>query len=75
MACTALRHFQEGPKATAFNPRAVAAMERCGLKIVADDRLRPIHATGLLTTILPLHRFASRRPTAILRIRAPDTVP
>lgn len=29
--------FSGGTEATAFNPRAVAAMERCGLKIVADD--------------------------------------
>ena len=29
--------FSGGTEATAFNPRAVAAMQRCGLKIVADD--------------------------------------
>lgn len=28
--------FSGGTEATAFNPRAVAAMQRCGLKIVAD---------------------------------------
>jgi arsenate reductase len=29
--------FSGGTEATAFNPRAVAAMQRCGLKIIADD--------------------------------------
>jgi arsenate reductase len=29
--------YSGGTEATAFNPRAVAAMHRCGLKIVADD--------------------------------------
>ena len=29
--------FSGGTEATAFNPRAVAAMQRCGLKIVAED--------------------------------------
>lgn len=29
--------FSGGTEATAFNPRAVAAMQRCGLKIVAID--------------------------------------
>src|SRR6056297_562358 len=29
--------FSGGTEATAFNPRAVAAMQRCGLKIVADE--------------------------------------
>ncbi len=29
--------FSGGTEATAFNPRAVAAMQRCGIKIVADD--------------------------------------
>lgn len=29
--------FSGGTEATEFNPRAVAAMQRCGLKIVADD--------------------------------------
>jgi arsenate reductase len=29
--------FSGGTEATAFNPRAVAAMQRCGLKIAADD--------------------------------------
>ncbi len=29
--------FSGGTEATAFNPRAVAAMQRCGLKIVAND--------------------------------------
>lgn len=29
--------FSGGTEATAFNPRAIAAMQRCGLKIVADD--------------------------------------
>jgi arsenate reductase len=29
--------FSGGTEATAFNPRAVAAMQRCGFKIVADD--------------------------------------
>lgn len=29
--------FSGGTEATAFNPRAVAAMQRCGLKIVPDD--------------------------------------
>ena len=29
--------FSGGTEATAFNPRAVAALQRCGLKIVADD--------------------------------------
>lgn len=29
--------FSGGTEATAFNPRAVAAIQRCGLKIVADD--------------------------------------
>ncbi len=29
--------FSGGTESTAFNPRAVAAMQRCGLKIVADD--------------------------------------
>ncbi|TWU07424.1 protein-tyrosine-phosphatase [Allorhodopirellula heiligendammensis] len=29
--------FSGGTEATAFNPRAVVAMQRCGLKIVADD--------------------------------------
>lgn len=29
--------FSGGTEATAFNPRAVAAMERCGLTITADD--------------------------------------
>jgi arsenate reductase len=29
--------YSGGTEATAFNPRAVAAMQRCGLKIVADD--------------------------------------
>ncbi|MCC6510727.1 MAG: protein-tyrosine-phosphatase [Pirellulaceae bacterium] len=32
-----LETFSGGTEATAFNPRAVAAMQRCGLKIVADD--------------------------------------
>lgn len=30
--------FSGGTEATAFNPRAVAAMQRCGIKITADDR-------------------------------------
>jgi arsenate reductase (thioredoxin) len=29
--------FSGGTEATAFNPRAVAAMQRCGLRIVADN--------------------------------------
>ncbi len=29
--------YSGGTEATAFNPRAVAAMQRCGLKILADD--------------------------------------
>jgi len=29
--------YSGGTEATAFNPRAVAAMQRCGLKIVADE--------------------------------------
>ncbi|MBA2112886.1 protein-tyrosine-phosphatase [Bremerella alba] len=29
--------FSGGTEATAFNPRATAAMQRCGLKIIADD--------------------------------------
>lgn len=29
--------FSGGTEATAFNPRAVAALQRCGLTIVADD--------------------------------------
>lgn len=29
--------FSGGTEATAFNPRAVAALQRCGLRIVADD--------------------------------------
>ncbi|MDX1928039.1 MAG: protein-tyrosine-phosphatase [Pirellulaceae bacterium] len=29
--------YSGGTEATAFNPRAVAAMQRCGLKIIADD--------------------------------------
>lgn len=29
--------YSGGTEATALNPRAVAAMQRCGLKIVADD--------------------------------------
>lgn len=29
--------FSGGTEATAFNPRAVAAMQRCGLKIIVDD--------------------------------------
>jgi arsenate reductase len=29
--------FSGGTEATAFNPRAVAALRRCGLKIVAED--------------------------------------
>ncbi len=29
--------FSGGTEATAFNPRAVAAMQRCGLRIEADD--------------------------------------
>jgi len=29
--------FSGGTEATAFNPRAVAAMRRCGLKIIADE--------------------------------------
>ena len=29
--------FSGGTEATAFNPRAVAAMQRCGLQIIADD--------------------------------------
>ncbi len=32
-----VKTFSGGTEATAFNPRAVAAMQRCGLKIVADD--------------------------------------
>jgi arsenate reductase len=34
--------FSGGTEATAFNPRAVAAMQRCGLTIVADEP----HATN-----------------------------
>jgi arsenate reductase len=33
--------YSGGTEATAFNPRAVAAMQRCGLKIVADDPTAP----------------------------------
>lgn len=33
----AVETFSGGTEATAFNPRAVAAMRRCGLTIVADD--------------------------------------
>src|SRR6056297_1978450 len=29
--------FSGGTEATAFNPRAVAALQRCGLTLVADD--------------------------------------
>lgn len=29
--------YSGGTEATAFNPRAVAAMQRCGLKIIPDD--------------------------------------
>jgi arsenate reductase len=29
--------FSGGTEATAFNPRAVATLQRCGLKIIADD--------------------------------------
>lgn len=29
--------YSGGTEATAFNPRAVAAMQRCGLKIISDD--------------------------------------
>lgn len=34
---TGVETFSGGTEATAFNPRAVAAMQRCGLRIVADD--------------------------------------
>ncbi len=34
---TGVKTFSGGTEATAFNPRAVAALQRCGLKIVADD--------------------------------------
>ncbi len=34
---TGLETFSGGTEATALNPRAVAAMQRCGLKITADD--------------------------------------
>ncbi len=33
--------FSGGTEATAFNPRAVATMRRCGLKIIADDLTAP----------------------------------
>lgn len=33
--------FSGGTEATAFNPRAVAALQRCGLKICADDATAP----------------------------------
>lgn len=33
--------YSGGTEATAFNPRAVAALQRCGLKIVADDPRAP----------------------------------
>lgn len=36
-ALVGVETFSGGTEATAFNPRAVAAMQRCGLKIVADD--------------------------------------
>lgn len=32
-----VKTYSGGTEATALNPRAVAAMQRCGLKIVADD--------------------------------------
>jgi arsenate reductase len=32
-----LETYSGGTEATAFNPRAVAALQRCGLKIVVDD--------------------------------------
>lgn len=32
-----VKTFSGGTEATAFNPRAVTAMQRCGLKIVTDD--------------------------------------
>lgn len=34
---TGVETYSGGTEATAFNPRAVAALQRCGLKIVADD--------------------------------------
>jgi arsenate reductase (thioredoxin) len=34
---TGVETFSGGTEATAFNPRAVTAMQRCGLRIVADD--------------------------------------
>jgi arsenate reductase (thioredoxin) len=34
---TGVETFSGGTEATAFNPRAVAAMKRCGLKIAADE--------------------------------------
>ncbi len=39
--------YSGGTEATAFNPRAVAAMQRCGLRITADDP----HATNPRYTV------------------------
>lgn len=37
----AVETFSGGTEATAFNPRAVAALERCGLRITVDERNSP----------------------------------
>lgn len=36
-ALDGVKTYSGGTEATAFNPRAVAALQRCGLKITADD--------------------------------------
>lgn len=52
--------FSGGTEATAFNPRAVAAMQRCGFKIIADDpaKSNPRYSVYFSDSATPLICFS-----------------
>lgn len=52
--------FSGGTEATAFNPRAVAALQRCGLRIEADDRqaTNPHYRVWMSKSLPPLECFS-----------------
>ncbi|MFO0939156.1 MAG: protein-tyrosine-phosphatase [Pirellulales bacterium] len=52
--------FSGGTEATAFNPRSVAALKRCGLKILADDdqSSNPRYSVFYTDSISPLFCFS-----------------
>ncbi len=53
-----IQTFSGGTEATAFNPRAVAAMERAGFKIEAGEGDNPIYSVSFAAETDPLQCFS-----------------